>query len=376
MLSGALIELSDMQERLEIKGQRVVLVMSAIASVDESVLLERVAALSDDKQKADKIKWLSLENQRLQILLDQLTLQIDESGNAQEGLKLAEKQYKTLSEISNNREAASSVFAPGELYFQAQLPSQAEIELKKKIDERIDQIDREFFDALISSARRVDVQTLKPSQISNDLYELRYVPAVEFESDLIQIKNTLVNNFLSAKKYSVFRTVPYSPGTRVSRYSNGSDYQINDRPPLIYSEFYYDNKYSDLPLESDLRKSAELKKATLDYLKKQRVYLEIEFHGIGLSEKIPVYSANKIIDTFGSVWGAFDAERRAEKNCNKPISHTSNNGKAKQENFAVCVSALSSSLKNWQTKPLKITVTGDELKKITGVSAKLVKAQI
>lgn len=116
MLGASMVRLSDVQESLAVEGDdRLVLRVSARASIDESTLRERVKALHADAEKAQRIAALREHNAGLRRELLQIRKELAGRLSAARAAELLERQSTAFEMLAESERKVVAVFERGTL---------------------------------------------------------------------------------------------------------------------------------------------------------------------------------------------------------------------------------------------------------------------
>lgn len=145
VIGASMVMLSDIQEQLSSKNNRIILVVTALARIDESELKKRVLSMQQDTTKAKQITQLRNENQILSNELDTIRLLLaKKQSNSIEVATILKRQSNLLSRLEDNAAAVKRVFMQGTLFQMAQTNT-AQLEQVKA------QLETEFFVALMQT---------------------------------------------------------------------------------------------------------------------------------------------------------------------------------------------------------------------------------
>lgn len=137
-LGASMVKLTEVHDEVLIKpGNKVVLYISATATVDESELRTRIKALQIDKDKEARIQVLSKENQSLQEELKRIHKDMLSTKDPLTIANLVTQQDTTLKQVSGNDRAVSNIFKEGTLLVMANKNSVALDNAKRDIERNV-----------------------------------------------------------------------------------------------------------------------------------------------------------------------------------------------------------------------------------------------
>lgn len=132
MLGASMVALSDVGEELLVDDDRIVLRVTARATIDEGKLAERIKALQSDQEKARRLAALQEQNLVLMRELNEIRTALAGDISAARAAKLLDRQTEMVAELSENERAVVDVFERGTLL---DLAAQSEFEAKRLADE-------------------------------------------------------------------------------------------------------------------------------------------------------------------------------------------------------------------------------------------------
>ncbi len=155
VISASLIKLSNIKEVLQAKGKSFILKVSAVATIDESELRSRIRAIQSDKEKANQIAKLEVENQMLVNELSKVKyLLAKDNLNTQQVTSILKRQTNLIQNFKSNAHAVSQVFSRGTLL-------QIARKNKAKFNQIISKLETEFFGPMLEAKVIANVDVIE-----------------------------------------------------------------------------------------------------------------------------------------------------------------------------------------------------------------------
>lgn len=151
VIGASMVMLSGIKEHLTTKSNRITLIVTALARIDESELKRRITAMQLDKAKAKKITQLTKDNE---LLSDELrtirSLLANKQSSSTEVASILKRQSNLLKRFEYNAAAVKRVFTQGTLFQMAQTSS-------AKLEQVKAQLETEFFGALMQTQVKAEI---------------------------------------------------------------------------------------------------------------------------------------------------------------------------------------------------------------------------
>lgn len=319
VIGASMVMLSNIKERLTTKSNRITLIVTAVARIDENELKRRIAAMQQDKAKAKQITQLTKDNEILSVELRTIrSLLAKKQSSSTEVASILKRQSTLLKRFEHNAAAVKRVFTQGTLFQMAQTSS-------AKLDQVKAQLETEFFGALMQTQVKADI-----------------VSVIDNQSDF----TALVNVSWTMPKSLSFNTMK----------KHLSSYKL-DKGKL--------SKVEELTLKSHSNVSGKgkttLSEPLFNYLGKQHVYIEIMLGNKKF--QVPLFWSRKA--------GSFSS-------CDSAAS--SSNGFVKSQGL-LCLTLIQDSHKKLQgigykkdENPIKFKLTKAEVRTITTIETKIVRS--
>ena len=158
VISASMVMLSSITEHLTTKSNRITLIVTALARIDESELKRRIDAMQQDKQKAKQITQLTKDNELLSVELRTIrSLLAKKQSSSTEVASILKRQSTLIKRFEHNAAAVKRVFTQGTLFQMAQ-SSSAKLEQVKA------QLETEFFGALMQTQVKANIVSVIENQ--------------------------------------------------------------------------------------------------------------------------------------------------------------------------------------------------------------------
>ena len=322
VIGASMVMLSDIKEHLDLATQsnRITLIVTAVARIDESELKRRIVSMQQDKAKAKQVTQLTKDNELLSVELSTIrSLLGKKHSSSTEVVSILERQSTLLKRFEHNAAAVKRVFTQGTLFQMAQTNS-------AKIEQVKAQLETEFFGALMQTQVKADI-----------------VSVIENINDF----TALVNVSWKMPKSLSFNTMK----------KHLSSYDL-DKKSLSNVDRLSVSSYQN----TKGKVKTTLSESLFNYLGKQHVYIEILLGD--KTFKLPLFWSRK--------GGSISKCERGPLSYN---SFESNNG-------VLCLTLRQDHLKeligvNYKLdeNPIKFTLTHEEVSNFTTIETKIVRRQ-
>ena len=318
VIGASMVMLSNVKERLTTKSNRITLIVTALAQIDESELKRRIAAMQKDKAKAKQITQLTKDNELLSVELRTIrSLLAKKHSSSTEVASILKRQSSLLKRFEHNAAAVKRVFTQGTLFQMAQTSS-------AKLEQVKAQLETEFFGALMQTQVKAEIVSVIDNQ-------------TDFTA-LVNVSWTMPKSlsFNALKKHLSGRNLKKSNVTKIEQLKLDS----------------YDNASG--------KGKTTLSEPLFNYLGKQHVYIEIVLGNKKV--KVPLFWSRK--------GGSFSSCKKASSSSNGFVN----------SNGLLCMTLLQDSHKalhgvgyQRDENPIKFRLTKAEVRTITTIETKIVR---